>query len=335
MTFIILHQNKYEMIYLLSIWLIVFYLQKINRLPTAELLLKLKGNAEKKLIHGWDCSFEDNIEKIKEMFKSSGDIGEFNDLLRGFFDFYSQFQFNTSFLLSTRTGSVESSDNCLISKKGMINIQDPFDLEHNLAGNISESVLERFKTECSQANSVLKYCLTPHKATGEKQLTKCWGLSMLFTRKTPDLIAPKEHINNSLENGIRIKLNLNNNKYDKNVIGVKETDFVLNLLSSCLLFDVKKDNSDAAAKGGVVEVKQQLKRIPVLNQICTKVDSLGLNCSPKRLRVSDEPDKYFCMEEKENSKQQVNDDDDDEDEFKCNESLKHLSDYEIIVQKNT
>ena len=306
------------------IWLIVFYLQKINCLPTIEFLSKLKETKESFQIHGWNCSFETNVEKIRNEFQAKS-LSDFNNLLKGFFDFYSNFNFNESLVLSTRTGKVESSEESLISKKSVLNIQDPFDLEHNLASNITEAVMERFKTECSQANNVLKYCLTPHKPA-TNGIAKCWGLSMLFTRKTPEMTAPKEHINNCLENGIRIKLNLNNNNYAKNMIAVKEMEFILHLLNSCLLFDVKKEES---SEENSVEVKR--KRIPVLNQICTKVDSLGLNCSPKRLRVSDEPDKYVYMEELQNPAV----DSDDDDEFKCHESSKILSVYHAVVKENT
>jgi hypothetical protein len=306
------------------IWMVIFYLQKINRLPTVAKLQEDCG--DEKIIHGWNCSFESNIEKISAKFQpeQNENLNSFNNLLKGFFDFYSTFNFTPSLVLNTRTGTVESSEISLVSKKGVINIQDPFDLDHNLAGNISESVLERFKIECAQANNVLKYCLTPHKPANANGIAKCWGLSMLFTRKTPDLIAPKEHVSNCLENGIRIKLNLNNNNYEKNVIAAEETEFVMYLLNSCLLFDVKKD----IVSDENVEVKR--KRIPVLSQICTKVDSLGLNGSPKRLRVSDEPEGYVCcVLEKEES------DEDDEDEFKCHESSKLLSVYDCAVKENT
>jgi hypothetical protein len=41
--------------------MIIFYLQKINSLPTVAKLQEACG--EEKFIHGWNCSFESNIEK--------------------------------------------------------------------------------------------------------------------------------------------------------------------------------------------------------------------------------------------------------------------------------
>ena len=315
------------------IWMIVFYLQKLNYLPSIEFLVKLRDpSTQPLLVHGWNCSFEKDVEKIRNSFKSSKteESNSFNTLLKGFFDFYSNFNFSANLVLSPRSGALESSEGSLISKKSVLNVQDPFDLEHNLAANVSDAILERFKTECSQANNILKYCLTPHKpANGGTGNAKCWGLSMLFTRKSPDLIAPKEHVNNCLENGIKIKLNLNNNNYDRSLIAVKETEFILHLLNSCLLFNVKKEEE---INDENVEVKR--KRIPVLNQICTKVDSMGLNCSPKRLRISDEPEKYAYMEEIQNQRDNL-DNGSDEDEFKCHETTKILSAFNVSLSGNT
>ena len=255
----------------------------------------------------------------------SEELKSFNNLLKGFFDFYSNLDFTTNIVLNTRLGLIESAENSLISKKGCINIQDPFDLEHNLASNVNETILERFKSECSQANNILKYCLTPHKQSANEGVNKkCWGLTMLFTRKTPELMAPKEHVNNCIENGIKIKLNLNNNNYDKNIIGTRETEFILYLLNSCLLFNVKKEINNEN-----IEIKR--KRIPpVLNQICSKVDSMGLNScgSPKRLKVGEDGD-YVSFSSVEDI-QNLNDDD----EFKCHETSKVLAVFNVSIPSN-
>ena len=104
-----------------------------------------------------------------------------NDLLKGFFEFYSNFHFSSNAIICTRSASIiESNDKTDLTKiSPYINVQDPFDLSHNLTANVSKSTVERFIIECRGSNELLTYSVMPRKS-----ITKCWGLILLMTKKT-------------------------------------------------------------------------------------------------------------------------------------------------------
>lgn len=313
------------------IWMIIFYLQQIKCLPTVEFLARL-DNVNEKLIHGWNCNYELDIEKINKEFVKNSQNYSFVELLKGFFEYYSTFNFISTSIINTRRGTIDTYEqNKVMNKLNCINIQDPFDLEHNLSANITDSIVDRFKLECLQACNVLKCCLTPHKSTNTaSNAPKCWGLSMLFTRKTPEIIAPKETVNSCLINGIKIKLA---NEANAN----KVVELIVNLLKNSLLFDVTPE-SDISMAEEYLKQDFKRKRAPLLNQICTRVDSMGLNCSPKRLRVSDDPEKYVYVEEPKKLEDEENDSELSEDEFDDNNDenlFKLLTSYKLSIKQNT
>ena len=185
-------------------------------------------------------------------------------------------------IICTRTASViESSEkNDLTKISPYINVQDPFDLSHNLTANVSKSTIERFIAECKGSNDLLTYSTLPRKS-----LTKCWGLILLMTKKVLPVLSPnpsnkvtisaKDLIEKSMLN---LKLfDEAQAKTQEKVSINKAIEFVLFLVRDCLLFE-KLEGSKLIAK--------KHKRLRVVNQICDKVDLLELNNSPKRLRTN-------------------------------------------------
>lgn len=242
-----------------------------------------------------------------------------NDLLKGFFEFYSQFSFEKEIFLTRDVKTVLTENKTELSKLSQfINIQDPFDLSHNLTVNIPKSTLERFVLECKGSNELLQYGQEPKRSAN-----KGWGLILLTTKKSlPVFNNNKDLVEKSL---INLKIE-DPKKMPENISLRKAIDFVMFLLTDCLLFQ-KMDPTTIKEK--------PKKRTRILNQICDKVDSLGLNCSPKRLRTGEASSTdgsrptqtYVCViDESLNNNCEI--------EFESDEA-KTLASYYLSVVRNT
>jgi DNA polymerase sigma len=289
------------------IWLIVFYMQSIGLLPAVNVLADMARKKNKtKYLFGWDCTYEADVGFVRNELSpttSTTTTPGFADLLRGFFDFYSTFLFNERTVLSTRTGKLDEIGERELSRVNCINMQDPFDLSHNLSGNISKRTLDMFKAECSQTSVLLGHCV------GHKSASKCWGLSMLFTRKTPEFVQKTTNAHQSL---IELKASDENAK--------AEMAFIVHVLKDCLQFEI----SNCVTKTEDKEAKK--RKVPML-QICNQVDSLGLNGSPKRIRTSDNPEKFVYAAQLDECNKDLSADNDDQ--------MDPDDAYTVHVNKNT
>lgn len=240
-------------------------------------------------------------------------------MLKGFFEFYSQFSFNKTIIVTRNTTTItQDAKNDLSKISSFINIQDPFDLSHNISFSIPKNTLEKFESECKGSNELLQYGQEPKRSA-----TKGWGLILLTTKKgLPITNNTKELIEKSL-----INLKIDEEKSGiENISLRKAIDFVMYLMTECLLFQKIDPNSIS---------EKPKKRTRMLNQICDKVDLLGLNCSPKRLRTgvntSDDPNKpsqtYVCVID-----ESLNNNGDLDEE---KEDSKTLASYYMSVLKNT
>ncbi len=274
----------------------------------------------------------------------------FNDLLKGFFEFYANIKFVTenkmNVIISTRSCQIiTTNDRENLSKvTDILNVQDPFDLSHNLTANVSKNTVEKFQTECAGSNELLSYSEQPRRSN-----TKCWGLMLLMTKKslpvvannTKNLLVSKELVEKNLH-----QLRLNDEKTIDDCVESKQNgnaefqvqkaiDFVVFVLRDCLLFE--------HLQGDRLIIKNK-KRLRALNQICEKVDSFNLNSSPKRLKIvnntSTDQNKpsntYVCVfDENLNNNGHTNHEDFGEDENKSHKFPNVIASYQFTANMNT
>jgi hypothetical protein len=93
-------------------------------------------------------------------------------MLHSFFLFYSKFNTN-EYELSPWTGKLELKT----SNTTPFSIFDPFEHNHNLTSNLSQSNWLKFQEECSLVNQILD-------ESSKKRQHKSWGLSLILTRKS-------------------------------------------------------------------------------------------------------------------------------------------------------
>ncbi|XP_072020945.1 speckle targeted PIP5K1A-regulated poly(A) polymerase-like [Amphiura filiformis] len=168
--------------YALSL-MVVYYLQtrEPSVLPTVDQLRGDKANAD--VIEGWDCSF---CEKEKNTTNTESSV----DLLREFFHFYSTFDFTTN-VISLKTGTALPISTFAPPESpvfegqsfrlGPLNIQDPFELSHNVAFNVNEKIMQSF---CKQLKKTYTLCLClkfkKKPASSSVDVMSVWGLPVLF-----------------------------------------------------------------------------------------------------------------------------------------------------------
>ncbi|XP_029470737.1 speckle targeted PIP5K1A-regulated poly(A) polymerase isoform X2 [Rhinatrema bivittatum] len=161
--------------------LVLFFLQTRNPpiLPAVSQLKKLAGDGEKSVVDGWDCSFPRDPAKLEP----SSNMESLCSVLADFFRVFADYNFAGA-VISLREGQALSpkdalaAENCGGLKLGALNVQDPFELGHNVAGNVNEKTALRFQSCCRDA---AKYCRSLQYQRKSCK-GKAWGLVRLFQR---------------------------------------------------------------------------------------------------------------------------------------------------------
>ncbi|XP_032090309.1 speckle targeted PIP5K1A-regulated poly(A) polymerase [Thamnophis elegans] len=159
--------------------LVFFFLQTRSPpvLPTVARLKDLSDDGELTVVDGWDCSFPTDPASLQP----SGNPESCCSLLAEFFRVFESYNFAGG-VISLREGRSLPLSDFLLSdagqkfKVGPINLQDPFELSHNVAANVNEKTALRLQRSCQDA---AKYCRSlQYQRKSSKG--KSWGLVRLF-----------------------------------------------------------------------------------------------------------------------------------------------------------
>ncbi|XP_042297176.1 speckle targeted PIP5K1A-regulated poly(A) polymerase [Sceloporus undulatus] len=159
--------------------LVLFFLQTRSPpvLPTVARLRELLDDEEQTTVDGWDCSFPKDSAK----WDPSRNKESLCSLLAEFFHVFEDYDFSGC-VISLQEGQLLPLSTFLSSevsdkfKIGSFNLQDPFELSHNVAANVNKKTAQRFQLCC---RSAAKYCRSlqyQRKSTKGK----IWGLVRLF-----------------------------------------------------------------------------------------------------------------------------------------------------------
>ncbi|XP_053891779.1 speckle targeted PIP5K1A-regulated poly(A) polymerase isoform X1 [Malaclemys terrapin pileata] len=165
--------------------LVLFFLQTRSppALPTLAQLRKLTGDGDQAIVDGWDCSFPQDASRLEP----SANTESLCSLLAEFFRIFGDHDF-AGCVISLQEGQALPLPSFLLSevgpkfKLGPFNVQDPFELSHNVAANVNEKIAQRFQHCCRDG---AKYCRSlQYQRKSSKG--KAWGLVRLFQPGVPE-----------------------------------------------------------------------------------------------------------------------------------------------------
>ena len=178
--------------------LVLFYLQHTEKLPSLVNMRRAVA-CERRVIEGWDCSFPANNEHSGN---SDSCLEVLVDWASELFTFYSKVEFS-KVVLSLDTASLrdvpppndppddaqsadcsnhswnESDEGARIKnfKYGPLNVQDPFELSHNVTGNVTSKHMLNVVRCLHNAGVVVKMKRFRHRQLGGPV---DWGIRSLF-----------------------------------------------------------------------------------------------------------------------------------------------------------
>ncbi|XP_074714006.1 speckle targeted PIP5K1A-regulated poly(A) polymerase [Strix uralensis] len=156
--------------------LVLFFLQTRSPpvLPTVARLRDLPVKADRAVVAGWDCTFPRDAAALAP----SANTETPSSLLAEFFRVFSDFDFAGQ-LVSLREGRASPlppPENPEGLKLGPLNLQDPFELDHNVAANVNAKTAARLARCCRRA---AKFCRSL-RYRRKSAKGRAWGLTRLF-----------------------------------------------------------------------------------------------------------------------------------------------------------
>nr|CAB3267382.1 speckle targeted PIP5K1A-regulated poly(A) polymerase-like [Phallusia mammillata] len=152
----------------------LFFLQNTGRMPSLKAMVASVSDTPV-LIDGFDCT-------LVETYPVCEPKGSLGDLLADFFQFYSKVEFSKAVLNARsacyQTAQTEKEENPTGRKfkYGSLNVQDPFEVSHNVTGNVTERHMQNFYRQMHNAALVVKMRKYQHRAMH----VSCWGILALF-----------------------------------------------------------------------------------------------------------------------------------------------------------
>jgi poly(A) RNA polymerase len=125
--------------------LLVYYLQSQKVLPTLDVLFNNPGKDDTRITaDGIDCTFLREPDKILKFFTPQNSSSSLAELLYGFFEFFSEFDFNSKGI-SLYTGSSWGKPD-----SGPMYLQNPLEMHLNVSRNVSREEVVRFKSKSKE-----------------------------------------------------------------------------------------------------------------------------------------------------------------------------------------
>ncbi|KAM4723076.1 speckle targeted PIP5K1A-regulated poly(A) polymerase [Rhinophrynus dorsalis] len=159
--------------------LVLFFLQTRNPpvIPTLSQLREDFENEAPHVIDGWDCSFPSDPTQVR----TSDNLQSLSNLLSEFFSYYSSLDLPLLILCPSDGSTLLLPFSSTIPpwsegfRLGPLNIQDPFELSHNVCGNVSSRTARRFITNCTAAARI---CRSPlyHLPSPNRP----WGITLVL-----------------------------------------------------------------------------------------------------------------------------------------------------------
>ncbi|XP_036273140.2 speckle targeted PIP5K1A-regulated poly(A) polymerase [Pipistrellus kuhlii] len=167
--------------------LVIYFLQTRDPpvLPTVSQLTQKAGEGEQVAVDGWDCSFPRDASRLEP----STNKEPLSSLLAQFFSCVSCWDLRGS-LLSLREGRAlpvaGGPPSALWEglRLGPMNLQDPFDLSHNVAANVTSRVAGRLQNCCRAAASYCRSLQYQHRSSRGRD----WGLLPLLQPSSPSAL---------------------------------------------------------------------------------------------------------------------------------------------------
>nr|XP_045001423.1 speckle targeted PIP5K1A-regulated poly(A) polymerase isoform X3 [Jaculus jaculus] len=164
--------------------LVIYFLQTRDPpvLPTVAQLTQKAGEGEQVEVDGWDCSFPKDASRLEP----SSNMETLSSLLAQFFSCISNWDLRGS-LLSLREGKALPVAGGLPSsvweglRLGPMNLQDPFDLSHNVAANVTSRVAGRLQNCCRAAANYCRSLQYQQRSSRGRD----WGLLPLLQPSSP------------------------------------------------------------------------------------------------------------------------------------------------------